>query len=200
MNDIPAGFRAKIAEHNRHAALAAVLSLFGACLSWLLAYGFFAAVMIIGVTVAEGIDARSPRWLNFVAGGICLILLVWASVDHWFNRYRPLQDRPVLGLHNIADILLLPARMTFAVWEHWGARIRLSPGEVEASWQLLQVIGSRDKVPLHELGGEIPYAPDLDKLLAALQLSSWIDLHRSDDGWFYKLRSDRVDDYRALTA
>lgn len=200
MNAVPAGFRARIIEHNRHAAMASVMALVGAWLAWLLAYGFFSAIMLIGITASQGIEARFPAWLNPAAAGICLVLLVWAAVDHWRRRYRTLEERPVLGLHTIADLLLLPARMTFAVWKHWGARIRLSPGEEEASWQLLQVIGSVDKMPIHELGGQVPGVSDLDKLLTSLQLANWIDLHRSDDGWFYKLRSDRMDDYRALTA
>lgn len=200
MNGIPAGFWAKIAEHNRHAALAAVMSLFGAWLAWLFAYGLFSAVIMIGVTAADGIEARFPFWLNPLAAALCLVLLLWASVDHWVNRYRPPPDRPIVGLHNIADILLLPARMTFAIWEHWGARIKLSPSEALAAWRFLQVIGSMDKAPIHQLGGLLPQVPDTDKLLTALQLSNWIDLHRNDDGWFYKLRSDRLEDYRALTA
>ncbi len=36
--------------------------------------------------------------------------------------------------------------------------------------------------------------PDLDllgKLLLSLQLSDWIDLHRGEEDWFYRIRSDQ---------
>lgn len=197
--EIPDGFRARIVEHNRQAALAAAMSLISAALAWLLAYGIYGMVVMLARTAAAGVDATYPWWFNPLAVALAMVSLVWASLDGAMRRYKAPPDRPVIGFHNVADVVLLPARLTFAVWEHWGARMKFRPQEIETGWWLLQEIVEQQKLPTRKLPAFVPDDALRERLLVMLQYTGWIDLHRSDEDWYYRLRSDQEADFREMT-
>jgi len=87
------GFRRRITSHNRHAVLAALLSLAGAWLSWTIAYGLVVGVTIGVLTVVHGQEVimgdrlmTLPEWIHPAALVLALALLVWAAVDERKNR------------------------------------------------------------------------------------------------------------------
>lgn len=204
---IPPGFDHRIAEHNRHAWMAAGLSLLGAWIGWLVGYGILVGLALGFLTVLHGQDVlmgerlmQIPGWLHLAALGIAVALLSWAAVDQSRRRFRPADDRPLIGWHLAADFLLTPARLTFAIWSNLGLVIRLSRFEKQEAVAVLAHIFERGRVPVSSLGA---YFPDLQRLrreLSALQLAGWIDLHHAEPEPFYLVRSSEAEDVMEMLA
>ncbi|MDX2082292.1 MAG: hypothetical protein SFU53_16020 [Terrimicrobiaceae bacterium] len=202
---VPTGFRHRIAQHNRHAWLAAGLSLIGAWLAWMLAYGLVVGVALGFLTIVHGQDVilgdrlmQIPAWLHFAAAGLALILLIWGAVEQARSRFRPADDRPVIGWHLAADLLLAAPRLTFAIWTNLGSVIRLSRDEMSEAFALLAHIHEIGRAPVSSLGA---YFPDLRRLrreLTALQLAGWVDLHHAEPEPFYLVRSSESEEVREL--
>lgn len=199
MNDTPKEFLDRVRSHNFHAVLAAVMALFGAWICWLVLYGLLWMVTMFSLNASKGLETTWPQWLNPLILALFTCLIMAAAISRAKRRYRGPDDRAIIGFHTITDFALLPARLTLAVWDHWEARIRLSREELHASWELLQEIGSRSKLPAHQLALVVPDPQLLEKILPALQYTGWVDMHQSkDDGFFYKLRSDQMDNFNAM--
>ena len=189
-------FRRRIASHNRHSVIAAILSLLGAWLSWTIAYALLAGITLGLLTIIQGQEVIAgeklitfPASLRAAALATALASLVWAAVDERKRRYHPVGDRPVVGWHILGDILLLPARLTFGVGHQLAAIIHLSRSEQQEAYDLLHHIHTEKRCPAHSLGAWFANPKRLRKALTALQLAGWIDLLRTEDGWIYIERS-----------
>ena len=198
-------FLRRVSSHNRHAVVAALLSLVGAWLGWTIAYGLFVGVILGALTVAHGQEVllgerlmSLPAWVHPAAMAAALVLLVWAAVDERLHRFHPASDRPIVGWHLLGDILLLPARLTFGVGHQLAAVIRLSHSERVEALDLLHHISTEKRCPLHSLGAWFPNPGRLRKLLLALQMAGWTDLLRTEDGWIYIVRSTEEDEVAAI--
>ncbi len=191
--NVPPVFKARLAEHNRHCWFAAAFSLLGAWLAWLFIFTIYTGAVLLLETVRSGsVDYfKPPSWYLPAGVGGVAVIFVFAILDRWRKRYRPLRDRPIIGFHLFAEVLLLPARLTFSVWDHIRARVALSRTERAEAWRLLSEIFSMGRADSARLSLEFPQARELGKLLMALQVTEWIDLHRGDDDWFYRVRSDQ---------
>lgn len=198
-------FQRQIASHNRHAVMAAILSLLGAWAGWTIAYGLFVGLILGGLTVANGQEVLSgerlfelPVWIHPAAMIAAFALLVWAATDERLRRFLPVDDRPVIGWHILGDILLLPARLTFGIGRQLSAVIRLNPSEQNDAVALLRHIWVEKRCPRHSLGAWFPNTLLLQKLLLALQMLGWIDLLRTEDDWIYILRSSESEEVAAI--
>ena len=198
-------FQRRISSHNRHAVTAALLSLLGAWIGWLLAYGLFVGVTLGALTVAHGQEVllgerlmSRPAWIHPTALAAALVLLVWAAVDERVHRFHPASDRPIIGWHLLGDVLLLPARLTFGVGHQFAAVIRLNPSERIEALDLLHHIHTEKRAPLHSMGAWFPHPARLGKLLRALQMAGWIDLLRTEEGWIYIVRSTETDEVASI--
>lgn len=198
-------FRRRIASHNRHAVMAAILSLLGAWLAWTIAYALLAGVTLGLLTIIQGQEVIAgekliafPAWLRGAALSAALASLVWAAVDERRHRYHPVGDRPVVGWHLLGDILLLPARLTFGVGHQLAAIIHLSGSEQLEAYDLLQHIHTEKRCQAHSLGALFANPRRLRKTLTALQLAGWIDLLRTEDGWIYIERSCEADELATM--
>lgn len=198
MTAVPREFRRAINEHNRHCLLGAAGALFFAWLAWLFFYAVAGGAVLLFLTIQRGEAAVFPAWLNPAVGIIGLVLLLWGGVDAWRRRFRPPPDQPILGWHLLPDFLLLPARLTFSIGDHLSARIRLSRSERLAAWQLLTSIADAGRYPAHGMGLDVQEPSQQEKLVRALQLLRWIDLHASEEGWFYRILSDREEEFARL--
>ncbi len=178
-------------DHNRHCWLAAAASLFFAWLTWVFFYGIFGAMVLLFETITQGETATFPPWLNPAFGVLAAVLLIWGAITRWYKRFRPPPDRAVIGWHLLPDFLLLPATFTFAVGDHLDARLKLSHYEKSEAARLLAIISDTGRTTVSELGFHFSVPKTLQKLLTTLQFLSWIDLHRGEDEFFYRLRSDR---------
>lgn len=199
------GFRQRITSHNRHAVVAALLSLLGAWVGWTVAYALFVGILLGFLTVAHGQEVLTgerllslPAWVQPSALAAALVLLVWAAVDERKRRFHPVSDRPVVGWHLLGDVLLLPARLTFGIGHQLAAIIRLSPTEQSEAEILLRHIFEQKRCFRHSLGALFPDHARLSKLLFALQMAGWIDLLRTEDGWLYIVKSNEAEDVAAL--
>lgn len=197
---MPAEFQRRLNVHNRQCWVAAAVSLLGAWLGWLFFGVIFTGAVLVFEAVRTGsVDLLKPPVWFYPAGVAGVILLfLWAGLDRWIHRFHPPPDRPIIGWHLIRDVLFLPARMTFAIWEHLGARVVLGRHERMEAWRLLLAIRTMERPSAALLAAEFPDTRLLMKLLVALQLLGWIDLHGGDGEWYYKICSSGEEDLRAL--
>lgn len=181
----------EIHQHNLQCWLAALSCLFLAWLAWLaltaLLYGF--ALLI--KTVKDGPDSPHPAWLPYLILALIAFLLIWASWDAFANRFRPVPERPIIGWHLLADILLLPPRLTFGIWQNLSATIHLQRPALEVAANFILQLSETGRLPLHSTAVEIPHPKSIEKIIDALKILRWVDLHKNQDGWFYSLVSDR---------
>ena len=195
----PAAFELSIKEHNKYCWISAFSSWLGAFVAWLVFTGIYVAVSLVFENVRTG-DAsltEAPHWMVPVGGGVAFVMLVVASIDRWRRRYEPVSARSIIGWHLVPDVLLLPARLTFAIWDHIGLRVSLNEGEKADAWFLLQAISRRKRVPTSQIGQEYSDTTTLPKLLMALRLTGWIDMQKGEKEWFYYVPSERLDEVLA---
>jgi hypothetical protein len=201
MNAAPPAFRSELRAHNRHAIGAGLISLVGAILAWNLAYFFFVLILLGLVTAAKGdFGPATPRWIPGTALALAIGLLLWGVVDAVRRRFAPPSDRAIIGWHLIPDFLLLPVRVTFAIWGNFTAVRRLSPHEIDRAWELLVAIHRAGNAPISTLTVIEPDFSTLHRLLGTLQMLGFIDLHKGEQDWFYAVCSPREAELRALTS
>jgi hypothetical protein len=200
MTEVPKSFRQSIAEHNRHCWIAAGFSWAGAFVTWLFFGALYVSIVLLLETVRTGDTSLSvaPRWMIPLGGLVAVILLVFASIDRWYHRYRATPDRPIIGWHLFGEVLFLPARLTYAIWDHLELRVKLTPAELDEAWRLLQLIAEHKRIPITALGQEFSDSALLTKLLLALQLTTWIDLQRGEEDWYYYIPSDAEPRFQQL--
>jgi hypothetical protein len=189
-----AWLRARLRSHNRHAIGLALLAAASAALAWFLAWAFF-MLMLLGFLVAtrgEG-GAQSPPWAGTAVAAIVAVLFVWGLLDQFRHRYMGVTDRQVIGWHVIPDVLLLPARLTFAIWGNLGALRLLDRHELARAWELLAAIRREGRARLRSLTLVEPDSRLLFKLVTTLQMLDLIDLHRGEGDWFYTVRSTQLE-------
>jgi len=200
-------FQQRIASHNRHVVIAALLSLLGAWVTWTIFYAFFVGLVLGALTVAHGQEVIAgeklltlPEWLQPAALLLALVSLVWEAVDERKNRFHPVRDRSVVGWHLLGDILLLPARLTFGIGHQLSSIIRLSRSAQGEAVELLRHIHAEKRCAAHSLGAWFPDQKRLRKILGALQVAGWIDLLRTEEGWIYIERSSAAEELADMFA
>jgi len=194
MTEVPPVFLKSITDHNRHCWISAILSWVGAFVCWLIFTAVYVGFVLLVETMRTG-DATigtPPGWMIPVGCGIAVTMLVIASVDRWHRRFRPPSDRSIIGWHLLPEVLLLPAKLTFAIWDYLGARLKPSPWELSESWRLLEMITHRKRVPASTFGQEFGDPDLLPKLLTILQYTGWVDSARGEDDWYYYVPSDQL--------
>ena len=198
MNELPPLFRQRFRQHNRQCWLSALGLLLAAWLGWVFFYGIFAALALLFETIRFGENAEWPRWLNPAAAITALIMLVLAAIRQRVTRFRPPRDRSVIGWHLLWQVLLLPAGWTLAIAQHLGARLKLSEFEMYEAFRLLGLVCDLDKPTLSGLGYHFGDQKLLTKLLSALQMIGWIDLHRGEEDWYYRPVGTREEEIRNI--
>lgn len=197
----PAWLRAQLRSHNRHAFGLAALSLASALLAWNLAYFFFALILLgLHTSIHGGIGTEMPTWISASALGLTGVLFVWGGIDQILRRYEGASDRSIVGWHLIGDFLLLPVRLTYAIWGNLTALRRLNAADLERAWELLVSIQRGGKGYLHSLALVEPDTDRLFRIVTTLQMLGLIDLHRGEGDWFYTVRSTHLEQVGKLLA
>ena len=196
----PALFHQKIASHNRRCWIAAFLSLLGAAFGWLLILVLIRAVVLLFDVVRTGNPSllHPPSWLPPLQWGIVGVLLVWVAIERWRHPYASPSDRSIIGFHLIPEILLAPARMTFAIVDNLSLRISLPRHQRDQAWKLLQLIADRRRLNTSTLGQYFPEPRQLSPLLFALQLTGWVNLHRGEKEWYYTVATEAEPAFRQI--
>jgi hypothetical protein len=197
----PGWLQAQVRSHNRHAIWLSILSLAVAALAWNLAYFFFVLILLGLVTAARGdFGPQIPAWIPGTALVLVVVLLVWGVIDHLRHRFAGARDRPIIGWHLFGEFLLLPVRLTFAIWGNFTAIRRFDRGEIEQAWEILRTIQRNGKGHLSALSLIEPDPGRLFRLLTTLQMIDLIDLHRGENDWFYTVRSTHWEEVGKLLA
>ncbi|MGH8047951.1 MAG: hypothetical protein ACREKL_11960 [Chthoniobacterales bacterium] len=182
--------RARLRSHNRHAVGLALVSICAAVLAWCIAWAFFMLLLLGFATSIRGdIGTGSPPWAVGAISAIMALLFGWGLLDQMRHRFSGASDRQVIGWHLLPEFLLLPARLTFAIWGNFSAFRRLNDEELGRAWELLVTIRRNGKTHLRSLALLEPDADLLYRLVTALQMLDLIDLHRGEGDWFYTVRS-----------
>jgi hypothetical protein len=202
VNTLPHEFLGRFAAHNRSCWAAAVVSVVAAAMAWLFFFAIYSAVVLVFETVRTGsTDLLNPPWWYWPSAGCgAAVLALWGIADRWKRRYRLPPDRPIIGWHLLPEFLLLPPKLTFAIWDHVAARVSLRSWERKEAWRLLQTIFVTKRAELPQLALHFPDSRQLSRLLIGLQLTGWIDLHRGEETWFYRTVSDQEPLLRSLLA
>lgn len=202
MDTVPPEFTERFVDHNRSCWVAAILSVCGAALAWLLFFAIFTGAVLVFETVRTNSTElmRPPPWYWIAGSCGAVAIFIWGALNRRRNRYRLPPDRPIIGWHLFPEFLLLPPRLTFAIWDHLAARVPLNAFDREEAWRLLQTIYVNRRVEIWQLAQEVPDDRRRNRLIQALQLTGWIDLHRGEETWFYRVLSDQEPILRALTA
>ncbi len=168
-----------------------VLSLAGAIVVWNMAYFFFVLILLGLTTAVRGDEGPAiPPWIAVAALVGAAGLLVWGLIDRWLHRYERLNDRAIIGPHVLADIALLPVRLTLAIWGNLGAILVLGRGGVRRSWELLSAISSAGKAPLSSLTLVERDPVTLHRQLRTLQMLGCINLNAGREDWYYTVRGE----------
>lgn len=170
-----------------------MFSLLGAWMGWMVFFAVYTGGVLVFETIRTGnVDLfRPPAWYWPVGAAAVAGLLLGGVVSRWRNRFRAPRDRAIIGWHLLPEVLLLPPQMTFAVWDQIDARITLNRADLRDAWGLLQTIFAWKRAGAGRLLGEFPDGRRLSRLLTCLQLAGWIDLHRGEEEWFYRVLSDQ---------
>ena len=183
--------RKEIIMFNRHCLLASGGSFFLALLAWGLFFGLYGALALLIQTLRLGPDAPQPQWFFPLFIGLAALLFLWASIRNARRKFSPPPDRPVLGVHLFGDIVLLPALLTFAVFDNLDARIQLCEKEKRLAAELVELIFEEGSVFFSALGQYYPDGKFRRRALVALQILGYIDkIHKGDD-WLYSIVSTR---------
>jgi hypothetical protein len=194
-----AWLRVRLRAHNRHAIGLALLALASAVLIWNLVYFFFVFLLLGFLAATRGdIGPLTPEWIPHLAFVLLVLLLLWGVRDQFRHRYEGVSDRPIIGWHVFADFLLLPVRLTFAIWGNISAFRRLSDAELFRAWELLSAVRGNGKGHLNSLTLIEPDTDKLYRLITTLQMLDLIDLHRGEGDWFYTVRSTRQEEVGKL--
>lgn len=189
MDGVPRAFFKRLTSHNRHVLLGAVLSLVGAIAAWGAIYWGARMLILFLLTAAYGEAAQLPEHFYYIFMGVIVLLLTLAAVDRAFNPFPTPTDRPIFGLHLIKEIALMPALLTFAIYDNLNAYQRISPRLVADAWRLFKEIDSRGKVSYFEVNLLEEAGPKTQALLLLLQFAGLLDLHRGEEEWFYLIPS-----------
>jgi hypothetical protein len=187
--------RRRLRSHNRHAFGLGLLSICAAALAWVIVWSFFMMILLGSTTVIRGgdIGVGTPIWAVVTVSSIMVFLFAWGLLDQYRHRFSGVSDRQVVGWHLIPDFLLLPARITFAIWGNFSAFRWLNNDELERAWEILVTIRRNGKGHLRSLALLEPDANLLFRLITTLQILDLIDLHRGEGDWFYTVRSTQLD-------
>lgn len=190
--------RRAVRSFNRHCWVAAMGSFFLALGAWVLVFGLYGGFALLIHTARLGVDASWPRWLLPGFALIVIVLFFCATVSVLLRRWHPLPERKILGWHIIGDVVLLPPRLTFAVFDNIDARIKLTAYEETEAALLAERIARDGRTYASHLGQYFPDETLRRKALAALQILGYVDKIREDEDWFYYIVSTREAELLAL--
>lgn len=185
MNDrLREALRRKIAAHNRLVALSSICSVFAVAAMWVFLYFAVQWALAMSATVVKGVDAVMPGDFRRTFAIFAVALLSAGWLARRFGLYRRLREDRSAGLVML-ELLLLPARATFASLSNVRNHIRLSEDDLQAATDLLVRIVRAGKLRATAVPVEIPGDSSRERVLFALQLLELIYLRQGAPADFY---------------
>ncbi|HEY5792495.1 MAG TPA: hypothetical protein VIS74_04305 [Chthoniobacterales bacterium] len=198
MTTAPRAFVRRLNSHNRHALLGALLSFVASAGVWTGLFWGGQVLIVLALSSIQGPAARLPVAYFWIFCGGVAVLLTLAAIDRTLNPFPRPDDRPIIGWHILKQLALLPALLTFAIYDNLNAYRRLSPEVAGQAWALLTGIYRARKLPYHELGRLGLEASQAEGLLLLLQFAGYVDLHHGREEWFYLVRSSEEESLKLL--
>ena len=184
---IPGAFREHFRRHNREAILITAITLAAALLLWTAVYIAVYGLILLVMTSLQGGEAAIPPVFLPVFGGCAVLLCLLALV---MRKIRPgyfvVDHKPPFEV--FMDILLVLPRITFEIWGNFSAIQFPTERELQAAWQLLQTMGDRGKISIHQLPLEIPRQSLRARVVFLLQLAGLVEVRNYSDGLWLVLR------------
>jgi len=187
----------QVRSHNEQCVVVSLLSLVLAAVLWGGVYVLYMGTVFFFAAGRYGFEVHPPWFYSaffYIIGG----LFVAAVIGNVMRRFSRPQERPLLGWHLLFDVLLLPPRITFAIFDNLDARVHLTREQVRLAAVLAEVVARNHRVLLHELSMDFPAGKNRSHALLALQIFGWVDRIQSGNDWLYYATSLRGDELRAL--
>ena len=187
MKDIPPGLREHFRQHNRRAILLALGCLIGSIVSWLLVYITLMWAELLFLTATRGVDAPTfiSIWPQFMLVA-AVLLVTGAAVRRWKTHHEKFH----IGLA-LFTLFSIPARMTFAVWENFSARVCPSEIEMEESWELLTLLREQKKIAQTELPAVLEC--DATRITFLLAITGLLDTDDYGGVIYHHLRNEQAE-------
>ncbi len=187
MKEIPPGLREHFRQHNRRAIFLTIGCLIGSLVSWMLVYVGLMWAELLFLTTTRGIDAPNfiSIWPHFLLVAVGL-LVTGAAVRRWKTHHEKFH----LGLA-LFTLFSVPARLTFAVWENFSARVHPSEIELEEAWELLSVLREQKKIERTKLPALLEY--DATRITFLLAITGLIDTDDYGGIDFQHLRNEEAE-------
>lgn len=185
----PTALRRHFARHNRRVVLLALFTALLVLLFWATIYFVVYWLVLLAISVAQGVDAQMPPFFfrRFVMASV--ILCVVGFIARRFSQDDRARDsRSIPGI--AADVVLAVPRATLSVWGTLAAFQFLNERELALAWRVLQVIGRDGRLNVHTLPVEIPDPRLQRKIVLALQLADLIDFRKLGGEFAFTFRND----------
>ena len=185
---VPAAFVRHLRAHNRRALGWTLACAAAAALLWAAAYLLIWWWVLLAVSVGFGIDAEMPRRFAHAFASGALLCLVIAAL---WKGHPP---APAGGLlrRGLLELLLTPARATWAALANLRAVCRLDRAGLEAAWALASALAGPGRIEVTALPLLVPDPRVRDRALLALQLSGLVTLRPGPQGWFALLADEQA--------
>lgn len=185
MNDrLREALRRKIDAHNRLVMLSSICSVFAVAAMWIFLYFAVQWALAMSATVMKGVDAVMPQDFRRTFALFAAGLLGAGWLARRFGFYRRVREDRSAGVV-LLEMLLLPARATFAALGNLRNRLRLDEDDLQAATDLLVRIVRAGKLPATAVPVEIPGDSARERVLFALQLLELIYLRQGAPDDFY---------------
>lgn len=186
---IPEAFREHFRRHNREAILITLITLAAAILLWTASYIAVYGLILLVTTALQGGEAGIPPVFLPVFAGCAIVLCLLALI---MRKIRPgyfaVDHKSAFEV--LMDILLVLPRVTFEVWGNFSAIQFPGERELQAAWRLLQTMGERGKLSIHQLPLEIPRQSLRARVVFLLQLAGLVEVRTYSDGLWLVLRGE----------
>lgn len=188
-SNIPVGLVKHFQEHNRRALLLAFGCLFGSAVCWVAVYGLLTWAELLFLTTTRGINAPSvirigPHFL-ILAG---LLFAIGSVVRRWKTQ----NEKFHFGLA-LLTILSIPARLTYAIWDNFFARVHPSAKEIASAWIVLEALRLEKKISITHLPSLLPPHVNAQKLVYLLAIGELIDTDNYGGIYYHHLRNQKAE-------
>ncbi len=187
--DFPPDLAGFFRQHNRRALLLSVTCLVGSIAAWTFTYGALLWAEWLVVSVRLGVDAPSvlaigPHFL-LLAG---LLLIIGTRARHWKTDHD--KFHPGVAFFSL---LSLPARLTFAVWDNFHARVHPTHHDLIQCWLVLDQLHTEKKIPLTALPQLLDPGINPDRVVYLLSITDLIETDAYGETWVYHLRNQTAE-------
>lgn len=177
--------RRKIEAHNK----LIIASTIGGSLCVVVLWAILCFVMwwlsVLFLTVSKGVEAEMPQHSS---NWITTVVLAWFALgfaDRYLHRNASRDTNS--SFEKVLKIVLLPVRVTFAVWDNYRNHIRLSEPDLECATTFLERVFRVGGMTTDLVDGEFPNEQVRDRIVDALKILDLIYIRNRKDDEFLSL-------------